>query len=85
MAGGEKQLATRHVRRTDERVAAAQVLFPHPILHLFADDAALRMPEDQARSGEFLNRKQIELFAEHAMVALLGFFDAVQVGVEIFL
>ena len=43
------------------------------------------MPEDQARSGEFLNRKQVELFAEHAMVALLRFFDAGEVGVEIFL
>ncbi len=43
------------------------------------------MPEDQARSGEFLDREQVELFAEHAMVALLRFFDAVQVGVEILL
>jgi hypothetical protein len=43
------------------------------------------MPEDQARAGEFLDGEQVELLAEHAMVALLGFFDAVQVGVEILL
>jgi hypothetical protein len=69
---------------TDERVAAAEVLFAHPVFHLFADDAALGMPEDQAGAGEFLDGKQVELFAEHAMVALLGFFDAGEVGVEIF-
>ena len=50
VARGVEQLAARHVRRADQRVAAAQVLFAHPVFHLFADDAALRMPEDQARA-----------------------------------
>src|SRR5712692_5901643 len=43
------------------------------------------MPEDQPRSSKLLDRKQVELFAQHAMVALLRFFDAVQIGVEILL
>jgi len=43
------------------------------------------MPEDEARAGELLNRKQVELLAEDAMVALFGFFDACQIGVEILL
>ena len=37
------------------------------------------------RPGEFLNGEEVELLAEDAMVALLGFFQAVQVGVEILL
>ena len=85
VARGVEQLAARHVRRADQRVAAPQVFFAHPVFHLLADDPALRMPEDQPRPGEFLDRKQVELFAQHAMVALLRFFDAGEVGVEILL
>src|SRR6266853_5288222 len=85
VARGKKQLAAGHVRRYDERIAAVQVLFAHPVFHLLADDAALRMPEDQAGSGEFLNRKQVELLPQHAMVALFSFLDAGKVGVEILL
>ncbi len=43
------------------------------------------MPEDQARSGKFLDGKQIELLAQHAVVTLLGLFDAVEILIEIFL
>src|SRR5881227_1239140 len=43
------------------------------------------MPEDQPRPGQLLNGKQVKLLAQHAMVALLRFFDLVQIGVEIFL
>ena len=43
------------------------------------------MEEDQARAGEFLDAEQVELLAELAMVALLGFFELLQVLVEILL
>src|SRR5947199_10056620 len=43
------------------------------------------MPEDQPRPGQLLNGKQVKLLAQHAMVALLRFFDRVQIAVEIFL
>ena len=43
------------------------------------------MPEDQARSGELLNREQVELLAQHAVVALLGFLEPVQVLIEVLL
>ena len=43
------------------------------------------MPEDQPRPGQLLNGKQVKLLAQHAMVALLRFFDLVQIAVEIFL
>ncbi len=37
--------------------------------------AALRMPEDQSRTGNLLNRKQVELLAENAMIALRRLFQ----------
>ena len=43
------------------------------------------MPEDEAGAGEFLNAEKIELLAEDAMVAAVGFFEALEVGVKIFL
>src|SRR5277367_3821915 len=73
------------MRRDHERIAAPQVLLAHPVFHLFADNPALRMPEDQSRPSQFLNRKQVELFSQHAMVALLCFFEAVQIRVQILL
>ncbi len=80
---GKKQLPPRHVRGVDQRVAALQVLGAHPVFHLFADDAALGMPENQPRARQLLNRKQIKLLAEHAVVALLGFFELVEIVVEV--
>ena len=43
------------------------------------------MPEDQPGPGQFLDAEQIELLAQLAMVALLGFFQLLQVLVQIFL
>src|SRR5436853_2215260 len=42
------------------------------------------MPENQPRPGQLLNGKQVELLAEHSVVAPLGLFDLVQILVEIF-
>ena len=42
------------------------------------------MPEHRA-GRFFLEVKQIHLAAEPAMVALLGFFDLLEIGVELFL
>jgi hypothetical protein len=42
------------------------------------------MPEDEAGAGEVLNAEEIELFAQDAMVAARGFFEAGEVIVEIF-
>ena len=85
VSAGLPELAARHVRGVHQRVAALQVLLAHPVFHLLADDAALGMPEDEPRSGQFLDGEQVELLAEHAMVAPLGFLHLVHVLVEIFL
>ena len=85
MPRGLPQLPPRHVRRVHQRVAALQILGAHPVFHLFADDPALGMPEDQSRPRQLLDGKQIELLAQHAMVALLGLFLLVDEIVEVFL
>ena len=43
------------------------------------------MPENQAWPGFVLNAEQIELLAELAMVAALGFFELVEIFVELLL
>ena len=79
------ELATHDVRRVDEQVAAADALVAHPVFHGLADEAALGVPEDEAGAGDFLNAKEVELFAEDAVVAGLDLFKVLEVGVEIFL
>ena len=75
VARGLPQIGARHVRRVDQRVAALQVLVAHPVFEMLANDAALRMEEDQAGPGQFLDAEQVQLLAQLAMVALLGFFE----------
>ena len=84
MAGGLPEIAPHDVRGVDERVAALEIGVAHPVFESLADDAALGMEEDQAGAGEFLNAEEIELFADFAVVALLCFFELVEVFVEIF-
>src|SRR5260370_15364798 len=43
------------------------------------------MEEDQARAGQLLDAEQVQLLAQLAMVALLGFLQALQVFVQLLL
>src|SRR5260370_38020992 len=54
-----------------------------PVVKLLADDAALGMEEDEPRAGEFLDAEEVQLLAELAVVALLGLFHLLEVGVEL--
>jgi hypothetical protein len=65
------------VRSVDEIVAALEEFFPEPVFNNFADQAALGMPENEARAGFFLNAEELEFDAEFAMIAALGFFEPV--------
>ena len=85
MAGDLPELAAHDVRREDHVIAAANALFAHPVFHDLADEAALGVPEDEAGAGDFLDAEQIELLAEHAVVARLDLFKVLEVGVEVFL
>ena len=43
------------------------------------------MPENQARPGLFLNGKQVQLLSQAAMIAALGFFEAVEICIQLLL
>ncbi len=77
VAAGFPEVEAHDVRRVDEVVAALEEFFAEPVLDNFADEAALGMPEDEAGAGFFLNAEEFELDAELAMIAALGFFEAV--------
>ncbi len=85
VAAGLPEVEAHDVRREDEIVAAAQEFVAQPVFHDLADQAALGMPEDQARAGFVLNAEEVEFLAELAMVAALGFFELVQIFVEFLL
>ncbi len=85
VTAGLPEIDIHDVRRDDEIVAAREQPIAQPVLHLLADDRALRVPEDQAGAGFLLNAEEIELGAEAAMVAALRFFELVEILVELFL
>ena len=85
VAAGLPKVEQHDVRRVDQVVAAAEQFVAQPVFHQLADDAALRVPEDQAGTGFVLNTEKIEFLAELAMVAALGFLDFVEIFVEVLL
>src|SRR6185437_15339055 len=76
MSADLPKFVTHYMRSEDHIVTATDTFFAHPVFHQLADKAALRMPEDEAGSGDILNGEEVELFAEHAMVATLRLFQA---------
>ena len=83
MTRGFPQTLVEDLRCVDLAVIAGQAA-AHIGDQLLEDGPALGVPEHDA--GAFLLEvKQVELAAEPAVVALLGFLDLLQVGVELFL
>jgi hypothetical protein len=82
VAGHLEQLSLGDVRGVDELVARLLVAAPAVVLQLLADHAALGVEDGQPRADLVREREQIELRAEPAVVAPLGFGDPVQVRVE---
>src|SRR5258708_18774240 len=85
VAAGFPEVKAHDVRGVDEVVAALKELFAEPIFDDLANQAALGMPENQPRAGFFLNAEEIEFRAEFAVIAALGFLDAVEMRVQLFL
>ena len=83
MAGRFPQHLVEDLRRVDLAVVAGQAA-AHIGDQRLEDGPALRVPEHHA--GAFLLEvEQVELAAEPAVVALLGFLDLLEVSVELFL
>src|SRR6266436_4150074 len=85
VAAGLPEVEAHDVRGKDEVVAALEQFVAEPVLDNLSNEAALGMPEDEAGAGFFLNAEEVELDAELAMIAALGFFEAVQMFVQLFL
>ena len=77
------ELAAHDVRGEDHIVTAADTFFAHPVFHGLADEAALGVPEDEAGAGDLLDAEEVELLAEHAMVARLDLFQMLEVSFEV--
>ena len=85
VAAGFPEVEAHDVRSVNEVVAALEKFVAEPVLDDFTDQAAFGMPEDQAGAGFFLDAEEIEFDAELAMIAALGFFEAMEIFVEFFL
>ena len=83
MAGGLPQRLVEDLRRVDLAVVAGQAA-AHIGDQRLEDGPALRVPEHHARAF-LLEVEQVELAAELAVVALLGFLDLLEISVELFL
>ena len=71
--GGDEQVFLGQVRGVDEVVTRLLVAAARVVLHHPADDAALGVEDGQAAADLGREREQVELRAELAVVALLGF------------
>ncbi len=76
--------AIDHLRGLDLEVAILTLHFTHVLLKHLIQGPALRVPENHARRF-FLGMEQAETLADLAMVAFFGFFDALDVGCQLFL
>ena len=85
MSRGVVESLFRDVRGADILEALVDVTGADVVLHLPFDDAALGVEDGQAGAELFGEREQVHLGAELAVVATLGFGDAVLVGLEVVL
>ena len=73
------------MRRVQQVVAVRQVLLAPEGLDDVADVGSFRMPQHEARADHFGDTEKVELLAEAAVVAFLGFLDALQIRLEFLL
>ncbi len=82
MSGSDVELFLGDVRGIDELVARLDVLTPGVLLQFPAHDAALGVEHRQAGPDLVGEAEQVQLHAEFAMVAALGFGQQLQMPVE---
>src|SRR5229473_3197694 len=85
VAAGLPEVEAHDVWGVDEVVAALKQLFAQPVFDNFSNQAAFGVPENQPGAGFFLNAEEVEFRAQPAVIAALGFLDAVKMRVQFFL
>ena len=83
MTGFFPQRQVKHLGRVDLGVAACAQLAPHVVLDQGVDSPTTVVPKHHARRF-FLEVKQRKLLAQAAMITLLGFLQALEVFLEVF-
>src|SRR5207247_11277014 len=78
------ELLIRDVRGVDELIAAAEMLLLPELLDQMADHARFGVPEDQAGADFFVDRVQVQLLAEPAMVAAKILLRALEMASQVF-
>src|SRR4051794_20538516 len=85
MPAGPIQFKSSDVGSIDRLIAALDQLVLDEGFEDAANGRAFGHPQDQTAADRLADGEQLELLAEHAMVALLGLFDLLEVGIEILL
>ena len=84
VAGRDPERGVHELRRVDLLEAGGGLAAADVVLQRLEQRPAVRMPEHRARRL-LLEMEQVHLAAELAVVALLGFLDLLEVGVELLL
>ncbi len=84
VAGGDPELRVHELRRVHLDIAGFGLAPANVILERLEQGPALVMPEHRA-GRLFLEVEQVHLAPELAVVALLGLFDLLEIGVELVL
>ena len=85
VAGTLVELHFGEIRRVHVLISGGPLALQNVIFEQPANGRALGQPERQPRADEFVYREQFELLAQLAVVAALGFFQPVEILVEILL
>ena len=83
VAGDLVEIDLADVRRVDRLVAPRGQFVADEALEHAAEHGSLRHPEHEARADQGARREQVELLAEHPMIAAACFFQIGQMRVEI--
>ena len=71
------------MRRVDDLVAVLDERLAQEVLDDAPDAAAVRVPQHETGTDLLLDGEEVEALAEHAVVAFLGLFQAVQVFAQV--
>jgi hypothetical protein len=82
VAGGAVEVELADVRGENLRVSLFVEFLGDEVLERAADKRAFGFPEDEPLADHFIDVEKPEFAAEAAVVALFGFFEAVEVFLQ---
>ncbi len=81
--GRAVQVQLADVRRHDRQIAAINLRLAQEAFQRLAQDRAFRLPQRQTLADQRIDHEQAELRAQDAVIARLGFFEQVQVFLQL--